>query len=211
MSRKNTPFFVHELALCQSEDIGEHTKIWAFSQVMKGATVGQHCNIGSHVFIENGASVGNRVTVKNQVLLFEGVTVQDDVFIGPGVVFCNDRYPRSPRMQFEPIQERYQSRERWLAPITVKRGASLGAGSVLLPGVTIGTFALVAAHTSVTKDVPAYALWRGCPGRLAGWVCACAKPLHFDNPDQISCSCGQSYQFCNNQLCPMNDDNRLTE
>ena len=91
--------FVHERAICESKQVGEGTRIWAFAHVMERATVGSECNIGEGAFVENGAVVGNRVTIKNNSMLWNGVRIADDVFVGPGVTFTNDRYPRSPRME----------------------------------------------------------------------------------------------------------------
>ena len=100
-------FYVHPKALCESTEIGEGTRIWAFAHVMKGAKIGCHCNIGDAAFIESGAVLGDRVTIKNQVMVWDGVTIEDDVFVGPGVIFTNDMFPRSPRMP--EIATRYEN------------------------------------------------------------------------------------------------------
>src|ERR1044071_3281398 len=100
---------------------------------MRGAVVGRDCNIGDGAFLESGAVLGDRVTVKNQVMIWDGVRIADDVFLGPGVIFTNDRVPRSPRMP--QVHDRYSSPTNWLRPITVEQGASIGAGATILPGV----------------------------------------------------------------------------
>ena len=173
----DTKVFIHPLALCESDNIGPGTRIWAFAHVMKGARVGSDCNIGDHSFVESDAVIGNRVTVKNGVSIWNGITIEDDVFIGPGAVFINDRYPRSPRMAAATVTYRYSDESHWLAGTRIERGASIGAAAVLGPGLRIGTFAVVGAGAVVTKSVPAHRLVLGVPAREAGWVCTCGRPL----------------------------------
>jgi acetyltransferase-like isoleucine patch superfamily enzyme len=169
--------FVHPLALCESRAVGAGTRVWAFAHVMAGAVVGRDCRIGGHAFLETGARIGDRVTVKNQVMVWAGVEIGDEVFVGPGVCFTNDRVPRSPRMRLPPIARRYRDGQGWLATTRVGHGASLGAGSVILAGVTIGAYAMVAAGAVVTGNVPAHALVQGVPARQRGWVCRCGARL----------------------------------
>lgn len=140
-------FMIHELSDVQSKNIGKDTNIWQFCVVLPDAVIGENCNICSHCFIENDVVVGNNVTVKCGVQLWNGLRVEDDVFIGPNVTFCNDKHPKSHNKDFK------------LEGITIKKGASIGAGSVILPGVTIGENAMVAAGSIVTKDVPANSLY----------------------------------------------------
>lgn len=141
--------FIHPLSDVQSQNIGDKTKIWQFCVVLPEAVIGENCNICSHCFIENKVVVGDNVTVKCGVQLWDGVTLEDNVFIGPNVTFCNDRFPKSHNKDFK------------LEPVTVKRGASVGANATILPGVTIGENALVAAGAIVTKNVPANTLYLG--------------------------------------------------
>ena len=136
---------IHPLSDVQSVNIGEGTNIWQFCVVLPGARIGNDCNICSHCFIENDVVVGNNVTVKCGVQLWDGVTVEDDVFIGPNVTFCNDKYPKSKNKDFK------------LEGVIVRRGASIGANATILPGVEIGEGALIGAGTIVTKNVPAKA------------------------------------------------------
>lgn len=147
---------IHPLADVQTKKIGPNTHIWQFVVVLPGAEIGDHCNICSHVFIENDVKIGNHVTVKNGVSLYDGITVEDNVFIGPNATFCNDRYPKSKNKNFK------------LEPIILKKGASIGANATILPGVTIGENALIAAGAIVTKDVPAHTLVAGPAATVKG-------------------------------------------
>ena len=187
--------FVHPQALCESSQVGTGTRIWAFAHVTAGGVVGCDCNLGDGVYVERGATIGNRVTVKNGVMLWAGVTIEDDVFVGPAVVFSNDKYPRSPRMTL--AHERYSKTENWLLETRVSRGASLGAGAVILPGICIGNFAMVAAGAVVTRDVPAHRLVVGNPARIAGWVCTCGGKL---NASGMCLLCSTQYQIQGDEL-----------
>jgi UDP-2-acetamido-3-amino-2,3-dideoxy-glucuronate N-acetyltransferase len=165
---------VHFTAIVETTQIGDHTRIWAYTHVMKGASIGANCNIGEHCFIESGVTVGNQVTIKNGNMLWEGVHLEDGVFLGPRVTFTNDLYPRSPRLP--QARKRYRDKG-WLRPTFIGQGASLGAGAVILAGVTLGEFCMVGAGATVTKNVPPHALVIGSPARLRGWVCQCGLPL----------------------------------
>jgi acetyltransferase-like isoleucine patch superfamily enzyme len=173
--------FIHDKALCESEDIGARTRIWAFAHVMKGARIGADCNVGDHAFIEGGAVVGDRVTVKNCVLVWDKVTVEDDVFLGPNMVFTNDM---TPRAAFK------KAAQAWL-PTLVRRGASIGANATIVCGVTIGADAFVGAGSVVVRDVPAHALVAGNPTRRIGWICACGERLAAG----LVCGCGRRYRL----------------
>ncbi len=181
--------FVHPQALCDSETIGVGTRIWAFAHVMTGAVVGRDCNIGEHVFVETGAKIGDRVTLKNQAMVWDGVEIGDDVFVGPGVCFTNDRWPRSPRMRLAAVAARYRERRNWLAPTRIEAGASLGAGALILPGIRVGAYAMVAAGAVVTHDVAAHALVLGSPARRRGWVCRCGRGLEREPGDNLNWYC----------------------
>jgi acetyltransferase-like isoleucine patch superfamily enzyme len=150
--------FIHARALCESASIGDGTRVWAFAHVLPGARIGSGCNICDHVFIEGSVIVGNNVTVKCGVQLWDGIHVEDDVFIGPNATFTNDRFPRSGR---QPTR---------FAETTIRRGASIGANATILPGITIGERAMVAAGAVVTRSVPANAIVRGNPAKITGYV-----------------------------------------
>ena len=181
---------LHSTAIVETQNINRGTRIWAFTHVMKDVAIGKNCNIGEHCFIESGVTIGNDVTIKNGNMIWEGVILEDGVFVGPQVFFTNDLYPRSPRLS--QAQRRYRSRE-WLLPTYVKRGASIGAGAVIIAGITIGEFAMVGAGALVTKDVPAYALVVGNPARGQGWVCQCGQPMIFQNEIAQCKDCGLDY------------------
>ncbi len=181
--------FAHALALNESESVGPGTRIWAYAHVMRGAVVGTDCNVGDHSFIEGGAVVGNGVTIKNGVCIWEGVRVENYVFIGPGAMFTNDLYPRSPRAPV--ARERYANKETWLVPTLVCEGASIGAGAIILAGTTIGRYATIAAGSVVTRNVPAFGLVAGNPARLIGHICMCGHPL----PKILECiNCDRAYE-----------------
>lgn len=175
-SRTVLPYLIiHPTAICESKDVGQGTRLWAFVHVLDGAVIGSGCNICDYVYIEGGARVGDRVTVKNCVMIWDGVTIEDDAFIGPGAIFTNDRYPRSRHMP--EAAGRYLSKENWLERTRVKLGASIGAGAVILPGVTIGSYASVGAGAVVTRDVADHQLVVGNPARVVGSVCVCGLPM----------------------------------
>ncbi len=174
--------FVHKSGLCESEDVGPGTRIWAFAHVMAGSRVGRDCNLCGGVFIESGATIGDRVTVKNQTLIWDRVTVEDDCFLGPSVVFTNDHNPRSGLRQ---DANHFES-------TLVRRGATIGANATIVCGVTIGEFAFVGAGAVVTSDVPKHALVVGSPAKRAGWACTCGHRLD----TELRCrECGNRYRL----------------
>jgi UDP-2-acetamido-3-amino-2,3-dideoxy-glucuronate N-acetyltransferase len=153
-----TDVFVHEKGLCESDDVGGGTRIWAFAHVLDGARVGADCNICDGVFVEGGAVVGDRVTIKCGVQLWDGVQLGDDVFVGPNATFTNDPMPRS---------------RQWLEehPQTVVRdSASIGANATILPGLEIGIGAMIGAGAVVTRSVPPHAIVVGNPARIMGYT-----------------------------------------
>jgi UDP-2-acetamido-3-amino-2,3-dideoxy-glucuronate N-acetyltransferase len=188
-----TKAYIHPMALAESRDIGRGTRVWAFTHILPGARVGQNCNIGDHCFIESGAVVGNNVTLKNGNMVWEGVTLAEGVFVGPHVFFTNDRHPRSPRLA--QVQRRYAEKQNWLVPTTIERGAALGAGAVILPGVKVGEYAMVGAGAVVTKSVSSHALVIGNPARRVGWVCRCGKPLRLQRKVATCRECGCHFKL----------------
>lgn len=142
-------YFIHKLSDVQTKKIGDNTKIWQYCVVLPEAEIGANCNICSHCFIENFVKVGDNVTIKCGVQLWDGISIEDDVFVGPNVTFCNDKYPKSKNKNFI------------LQTTTIKSGASIGANATILPGVVIGEHALIGAGAIITKDVPANSIIKG--------------------------------------------------
>lgn len=177
----NGEIFIDDRGLCESQDVGAGTRVWAFAHVMSGAVVGKDCNICEGAFVEGGVTVGDRVTVKNGVLLFDGVTIGDDVFLGPGVVFTNDLNPRSGHRK---------DQDHFLAT-TVEGGTTIGANSTVVCGVSLGALSFIGAGAVVIADVPAHAFMVGNPARQIGWACKCGHRLNGD----LECpECGTSYR-----------------
>jgi acetyltransferase-like isoleucine patch superfamily enzyme/dTDP-4-dehydrorhamnose 3,5-epimerase-like enzyme len=150
-------YFQHPQALVESKHIGPGTRVWAFTHILPGAVIGADCNICDHVFIENDVQVGDRVTVKCGVQLWDGVQLESDVFVGPNVTFTNDPFPRSRQYP------------KTFPRTVVRSGASIGANATILPGLTIGTKAMVGAGAVVTRDVPPHAVVMGNPARITGY------------------------------------------
>lgn len=146
--------FIHPLSDVQSTHIGVGTRVWQFAVVLKGARIGAGCNICAHTLIEADVVIGDSVTIKSGVYIWDGITLEDKVFIGPCVAFTNDKFPRS-----KVYPDAFQR-------TIIKLGASIGANATILPGITIGRYAMVGAGSVVTKDVPDYALVVGNPARV---------------------------------------------
>ena len=145
--------------------VGEGTRVWNFVHVREDAKIGKDCILGDYVYVGKGAKIGNSVKLENRATVFAGVTIQDKVFVGPHVTFTNDFYPRSFSTDWR------------ITETLVKEGASIGAGSVIVCGVTIGEYALIGAGSVVTSDIPPYALAYGNPARIRGFVCRCNRKL----------------------------------
>lgn len=150
--------FIHPLSDVQSNNIGEGTRIWQFAVVLKEATIGRNCNICAHTLIENDVVLGDNVSVKSGVYIWDGTTIGNNVFIGPCATFTNDKMPRSKVYPDE------------FSRITIEEHASIGANATLLPGITIGKYAMVGAGSVVTKDVPAYAVVVGNPAKIIKYI-----------------------------------------
>jgi UDP-2-acetamido-3-amino-2,3-dideoxy-glucuronate N-acetyltransferase len=176
--------------------IGEGTKIWHFCHVMAGARIGKNCNIGQNVFIASDAVIGNNVKIQNNVSVYTGVIIEEDVFLGPSMVFTNVVNPRSHILR----------RDEYLTTL-VKKGATIGANATIVCGVTLGRYAFIGAGAVVTRDVPDYALVYGNPGRIQGWVCQCGVRLDFSRQGEIettTCTqCGDRYQKLGTSVTPV--------
>ena len=172
--------------------IGAGTRIWNQAQVRENARIGRDCIIGKDAYIDFGVEIGDNVKIQNGALVYHGVTVESGVFIGPGAIFTNDKKPRAINPDGT-----LKGNDDWeVGEIYVRYGASVGAGAIILPGVTIGRFALVAAGAVVTHDVADHALVFGNPARQAGYVCRCATKLIEEAPGQYRCpACNDRYTF----------------
>ncbi len=196
MAETTTPYFVHESSFVdQPCEIGPGTKIWHFCHIMKDSRIGSNCNIGQNVLVASGVRIGNNVKIQNNVSVYTGCILEDYVFCGPSMVFTNVINPRSEVVR----RDEYKT-------TLVRRGATLGANSTILCGITVGRYAFIGAGAVVTKDVPDYALVYGNPARIRGWMCACGIRLSFSGAgeEKAHCSaCGASYVKCGERVAPL--------
>jgi len=172
------PYFAHETAVIDSDcTIGKETNIWHFSHIMSNCVIGENCNLGQNVVISPEVILGNNVKVQNNVSIYTGVVCEDDVFLGPSMVFTNIINPRSAI-----------KRKNQYAKTLVKRGASIGANATIVCGNTIGEFAFIGAGAVVLKDIPPYALVVGNPSRQIGWISEYGHSLNFNEQGYAICS-----------------------
>ena len=173
----NTDIFVHHTAIIDhGAEIGPGTKIWHFCHIMPEAVIGSRCSLGQNVFVGNGVILGSNVKVQNNVSIYDGVICEDDVFLGPSMVFTNVLNPRSGVV-----------RKSEYAKTVVGRGASIGANATIICGNQLGKFCFIGAGTVVTKDVPDYALVVGNPGKQIGWISEFGERLEFDSDNRAIC------------------------
>ncbi len=189
-------YFAHPTAVIDPGcEIGEGTKIWHFSHIMSGCTLGERCNLGQNVVVSPECRIGNRVKIQNNVSIYTGVELEDDVFCGPSMVFTNVVNPRS-----------HIIRRNEYKKTLVKQGASIGANATIVCGVTLGRYSFVGAGAVVTHDVPDYALMTGLPARQAGWMCYCGIRLP-ETPPVLACpACQRHYELAGRQLRPLPND-----
>ena len=171
-------YFVHDTAIVdEPTTIGSGSKIWHFSHIMKDSVIGENCNLGQNVFIASNVKLGNNVKVQNNVSIYEGVICDDDVFLGPSMVFTNIKNPRSAIAR----------RDQFLTTI-VERGVTIGANATIVCGIRIGKYSFIGAGAVVTKDVSPYALIVGNPGKPIGWMSEAGHQLIFDESGTARCS-----------------------
>lgn len=184
-------YFCHESAIIDSGAIiGKGTKVWHFCHVMGDSKLGKNCNLGQNVFVANDVVLGNNVKVQNNVSIYSGVVCEDDVFLGPSMVFTNIKNPRSAVV-----------RKGEYSKTLVKQGASIGANATIVCGNDIGQYSFIAAGSVVTKEVPDYALMIGCPAKQAGWMSEYGHRLEFDAEGNASCpESGDKYVLNNNSV-----------
>lgn len=171
--------------------VGAGTRIWNQVQVREEAVIGDNCIIGKNAYIDFGVRIGSNVKIQNNALLYHGLTVEDGVFIGPAACFANDEFPRA----MAPDGTLKGNADWEVGPTLVKYGASIGAGAVILPNVTVGRFAMVGAGAVVTRDVPDHGLVLGVPARLVGFVCRCGRRLNRENGGWHCPECGAVVQL----------------
>jgi UDP-2-acetamido-3-amino-2,3-dideoxy-glucuronate N-acetyltransferase len=193
-------YFAHPLAVIDEGcTIGEGTKIWHFSHIMSGCEIGAGCNIGQNVVISPAVKLGKNVKVQNNVSIYTGVICEDDVFLGPSMVFTNVINPRSAVVR----KDQYITTQ-------VRKGASIGANATIVCGNEIGIFAMIGAGAVVTKPVKPYALVVGNPARQRGWVSEYGHPLKFNIEGWATCpETGQKYRLHNDEVCRVENDNDL--
>lgn len=192
---------IHQTAdVDPSAQLGQHTTVWHLAQIREDARLGRECIIGRGAYVGPGVIIGDRVKLQNYALVYEPARLEDEVFIGPAVVFTNDVYPRSTD-----LAGKLKRPGDWDAlAVVVRRGASLGARSVILAGVEIGRWALVAAGAVVTRDVPDFALVAGVPARRAGWVGRAGSKLAHEGGGRWRCpETGENYQQAGEALTPV--------
>jgi UDP-2-acetamido-3-amino-2,3-dideoxy-glucuronate N-acetyltransferase len=184
-------FFAHETAVVDDGcEIGKGTRIWHFSHIMSGARLGENCNLGQNVLVSDDVILGNNVKVQNNVSIYTGVICEDDVFLGPSMVFTNIVNPRSAVV-----------RKGAYVKTLVGKGASIGANATIICGNTLGEYCFIGAGAVVTKDVQAYALVVGNPGKHVGWMSEYGHRLHFDEQNLAICSeSGEKYELKNGRV-----------
>ena len=172
--------YINPTAIIDKEvRIGSGTKVWHFVHIMKDARIGKECVIADYVYVGRGVKIGNNVKLENRATVYEGVTIENKVFVGPHVTFTNDPYPRSFNKDWKILQT------------LVKEGSSIGAGTIIICGATIGEYALIGAGSIVTENIPPNALAYGKPARIRGFVCRCGRKLVTEEKkkDHVSTMC----------------------
>ncbi|MEJ0104595.1 MAG: acyltransferase [Bacteroidota bacterium] len=179
-------FSAHPTAVIDAgAEIGDGTNIWHFCHIMPGCKIGKKCNIGQGVYVDSGVIIGNGVKIQNYVSVYNGVTIEDDVFLGPSMVFTNVINPRS-----------FIERKSEFRQTLVCKGATIGANATVLCGIKIGMYAMIGAGSVVTKDVFSYAVMIGNPAQQDGWISKAGHRLHFDNDNIAACAgTGEKYKL----------------
>lgn len=179
--------------------IGENTRVWHQVQIRERARIGSECIIGKGAYIDFDVQIGNRVKIQNGCFVYHGCTLEDGVFVGPGVIFTNDKFPRA----INPDGTLKTDADWEVGPTHVKYGASVGAGAIVLPNVTVGRFAVIGSGSVVSKNVPDYGVAQGVPAKLVGFACACGRKLAGATEDrQVQCSCGAGYAIAGGSCTP---------
>jgi UDP-2-acetamido-3-amino-2,3-dideoxy-glucuronate N-acetyltransferase len=181
---------IHETAeVAPGAKVGEGTRLWQYVQVREGASIGSDCVLGKAVYVDKDVTIGDRCKLQNGSSVFSPAVLEDGVFLGPGVLVTNDRVPRA----VNPDGALKAAADWDAVPVTIRTGAAIGAGSVVLAGVTVGRWALVGAGSVVRQDVPPHGLVVGTPARLIGYVCACGARLADEAGSRVCPECAEEY------------------
>lgn len=185
MNQETTPYYAHDSAyIDEGASIGAGTKIWHFCHIMPKAVIGEHCSLGQNVFVADGVSIGNNVKIQNNVSLYSGVICEDDVFLGPSMVFTNVYNPRSA-----------VNRKGEYLRTLVGRGCTIGANATIVCGIELGHHAFIGAGALVNRNVPAYALMVGVPARQIGWMSEFGERLYFEKDEATCPGSGEKYRL----------------
>ncbi len=189
--------FIHSSAVVdEGATVGEETKIWHFCHVMAEAAIGKNCSLGQNVFVADNAELKNNVKVQNNVSIYEGVVCEDDVFLGPSMVFTNIINPRSAIIRKNKFKKTH-----------VQQGVSIGANATIICGNTLGKYAFIGAGAVLTKDASDYALMAGVPAKQIGWVSKAGLRLHFNDENIAICpETGEKYQLANDRVTVISAD-----
>ena len=178
-------YYLHPTSIVEDHvQIGSGTKIWCFSHIQQGASIGQNCSLGQNVNISDNVQIGNHVKIQNNVSIYEGVEIEDNVFCGPSSVFTNDY---TPRAKYPKGKENY-------VRTLVKHDATIGANATIVCGITLGEYCFIGAGAVVISNVPSYAVMLGVPAKQRGWACRCGKKLIKDGNVYICNDCGMKFK-----------------
>lgn len=183
-------YFVHESAYIDERcTIGGGTKIWHFSHILSGSSIGERCNIGQNVVVGPDVTIGRNCKIQNNVSVYKGVILEDGVFCGPSMVFTNIYNPRAEIRKMDQVR-----------PTLVRKGTTIGANATIICGTTLGRYSFVGAGAVVIKNVPDYALMVGNPAKQVGWICRCGVKLELNEKRYVCNGCGNIYQLSENKL-----------
>ena len=188
---ENKPYIHPSADVSPQAILGPGTRVWHQAQIRERASLGANCIVGKGAYIDFDVPIGDNVKIQNGVYVYHGASVQDGVFLGPGVILTNDKLPRA----INPDGSLKSDADWQVSPTLIQRGAAIGAGSIILPGVTVGEFALVGAGSVVTRDVPAHGLVYGNPARLRGYACRCAQALVQDQDAWLCTDCDERFDL----------------
>jgi UDP-2-acetamido-3-amino-2,3-dideoxy-glucuronate N-acetyltransferase len=193
---KARPYFIHESSYVdENVEIGEGTRIWHYTHLLKGSKIGRNCVIGQNVMIGDDVQIGDRCKIQNNVSIYKGIILEEEVFCGPSCVFTNVYNPRAF------IERKHEFRNT-----LVKKGATIGANATIVCGATIGKYAMIGSGAVIKSDVPDYAVVVGVPAHQIGWACRCGTTLKFNGYHSICAYCGNEYRLENDRFAIIKED-----